>query len=311
MNHLAISSSPHFRAPAVTKTIMADVIIALLPAFAASVWIFGVRAFTLTAICVAACILFEYAYRRLTGQKQTIEDMSAVVTGMLLAFNLPVTMPLWQASIGCFAAIVIVKQLFGGIGKNFANPAIVGRIVLLISFATNMTTWQKPSASITTDAVTGATPLAILQETGGDLPSYFDLFIGQVGGSMGETCKLALLLGGAYLVFKKVITVTAPLAFMGTVFLFSFFLGGDPVFHLLSGGVVLGAIFMATDYSTTPTTELGKLIFGVGCGLITVLIRMYASYPEGVSFAILLMNLLTQHIDNLTAHKAFGGAYKK
>lgn len=308
MNNLVISSSPHFRAPTVTKTLMTDVAISLAPAFLAAVWVFGARAFILTAVCVAACVLFEYAYRRLCGLPQTIGDMSAVVTGILLAFNLPVTMPFWQAAIACFAAIVIVKQLFGGIGKNFANPAIVGRIVLLISFATNMTSWQTPSWYITPDTVTSATPLA-LSKAGAvaELPGYYDLFIGQIGGSMGETCKLALLLGGVYLVIKKVITITTPLAFMGSVFIFSWMFGADPVFHLLSGGVILGAVFMATDYATTPTTESGKLIFGIGCGLVTVVIRLYASYPEGVSFAILLMNLLTPHIDNLTAHKAFGG----
>lgn len=308
MNNLAITSSPHFRAPTVTRTLMSDVMTALLPALIASVLIFGFRAFLLSAVCVAACILFEYFYRRINGLPQTIGDLSAAVTGLLLAFNLPVTMPLWQAAIGCFVAIVIVKQFFGGIGKNFANPAIVGRIVLLISFATNMTSWQLPAKYITQDAVTGATPLAILQENGGTLPSYFDMFMGNIGGSMGETCKLALLLGGVYLVIRKTITITTPLAFMGTVFVASWLFGADPTYQLLAGGVFLGAIFMATDYVTTPTTESGKLIFGIGCGLITVVIRLFASYPEGVSFAILLMNILTPHIDNLTAHKAFGGA---
>lgn len=307
MNNLAITSSPHFRAPATTRTVMGDVCVALAPAFIASMLIFGLRAFLLSAVCVAACVFFEYAYRRITGLPQTIGDLSAVVTGLLLAFNLPVTMPLWQAAIGCFAAIVIVKQLFGGIGKNFANPAIVGRIVLLISFATNMTKWQLP-ARYMTDAVSGATPLELVAGAAGALPSYLDMFMGQIGGSMGETCKLALILGGVYLVARGVITVTTPLSFMGTVFVLSWVFGTDPLYQLLAGGVVLGAIFMATDYVTTPTTETGKLIFGIGCGLITVVIRLFASYPEGVSFAILLMNILTPHIDNLTAHKAFGGA---
>lgn len=307
MNNLVINSSPHFRAPTVTRTVMGDVILALVPALIASVIIFGFRAFLLSAVCVAACILFEYAYCRMMKLPQTAGDLSAAITGLLLAFNLPVTFPLWQAAIGCFVAVVIVKQMFGGIGKNFANPAIVGRIVLLLSFATNMTKWQASVKYTTADAVTGATPLGVLKE-GGALPNYLDMFMGNIGGSLGETCKLALLLGGIYLVARKVITVTTPVAFMGTVFIMSWALGADPVYQLLAGGVFIGAIFMATDYVTTPTTELGKLIFGVGCGIITVVIRLYAAYPEGVSFAILLMNILTPHIDNLTEHKAFGGA---
>jgi electron transport complex protein RnfD len=283
---------------------MGDVLLALLPALCASVWVFGARAFLLSAVCVASCMLFEYAYRRVCGLSQTAGDLSAAVTGLLLAFNLPVTLPLWQAAIGCFAAVVVVKQLFGGLGKNFANPAIVGRIVLLISFASGMTTWSAPS-KYAADAVSSATPLA----AGANAVSYMDMFLGQIGGSMGETCKLALLLGGLYLIIRRVISPTAPLAFCASVFLLAWLLGADPLYHLLAGGLVLGAFFMATDYSTTPTTEPGKLIFGVGCGIITVVIRLYASYPEGVSFAILLMNLLTPHIDRLTEKKAFGGAY--
>ncbi len=316
MNTLMITSSPHFRAPTVTRTIMADVLIALMPALFASVWLFGARAFLLAAVCVAACMLFEYAYRRALKLPQTVGDLSAAVTGLLLAFNLPVSLPLWQAAVGCFVAVVIVKQLFGGIGKNFANPAIVGRIVLLVSFAGNMTTWRLPFSA---DAATGATPLAMgvdamttpTTSVMGESFSYFEMLIGQIGGSMGETCKAALLLGGLYLIVRKVITPTVPLAFMGTVFVLSWIFGADPLYQLLAGGLILGALFMATDYVTTPTTETGKLIFGVGCGLITVVIRLWASYPEGVSFAILLMNILTPHIDSLTTHKAFGGAYKK
>jgi electron transport complex protein RnfD len=239
----------------------------------------------------------------------TIGDLSAAVTGVLLAFNLPVTMPLWMAAIGCFVAIVIVKQLFGGLGRNFANPAIVGRIVLLVSFTGQMTTWATP-ALLGSDAVTGATPLALAaaSSAGQTLPSYLDLFLGAVGGSLGETCKLTLLLGGVYLVVRKVITVTTPLVFIAATALFSGILGADPLYQVLSGGLILGAIFMATDYVTTPTTEVGKVIFGVGCGLITVIIRLYAGYPEGVSFAILLMNIVTPHIDRLCSHRAFGEA---
>jgi electron transport complex protein RnfD len=215
---------------------------------------------------------------------------------------------------------VIVKQLFGGIGKNFANPAIVGRIVLLVSFSTGMTTWALPSkykyvdamtAATSPDATTVATPLALGEAALGKPFTYMDMFMGDISGSMGEVAKVALLIGFAYLLLRRVITPTAPIAFMGSVYLLAWALGADPLFHLLAGGVMLGAIFMATDYSTTPTTELGKLIFGIGCGVITVAIRFWAAYPEGVSFAILIMNILTPHIDSLTAHKAFGGAYKK
>lgn len=299
-----VNSSPHLRSTATTRGIMTDVLIALIPSLIAAAFIFGYRAIVVCAVCVAAGVLFEYVYRRLMKLPQTAGDASAAVTGLLLAFNLPSTIPLWMAVIGCFVAIVIVKQLFGGLGRNFANPAIVGRIVLLISFAAPMTSWAVPRAFQTADAITGATPLAMPSV----LPSYGHLFLGTVGGSLGETCKLALLLGFAYLLLRRVITPTAPVAFAGTVFVLAWVLGQDPVYHLLSGGLILGAVFMATDYVTTPVTEKGKLIFGIGCGIITVIIRFYAAYPEGVSFAILLMNILTPHIDNLCTVKAFGGA---
>jgi electron transport complex protein RnfD len=290
------------RSKTVTRTVMQDVLIALTPAFVMSIVIFGFRALIVEAVCVATAVLSEYFYRKLMRLSNTVTDLSAAVTGLLLAFNLPVGIPLWMAMIGSFVAVVIVKQLFGGIGKNFANPAIVGRIVLLISFATPMTTWALPNA---VDAVTGATPLA-----GGAVGSYMELFLGNIGGSLGETCKLALLLGGVYLVARKIITPTIPLAFMGTVVVLSAVLWQDPLFHLLTGGVMLGAIFMATDYVTSPTTEFGKLIFGIGCGLITIVIRLYAGYPEGVSFAILLMNIVAPLIDRYTPIKAFGAAKK-
>ena len=307
---LVITSSPHFRATTTTRIIMTDVLIALLPTLAAATYIFGFRSLLVSVFCVTFCICLEFVYQRLMGQKYTYLDMSAAITGLLLAFNLPATIPLWMAAIGCFAAIIIVKQLFGGLGKNFANPAIVGRIVLLVSFATQMTRWALPRAQqALTDSVTGATPLAL---SGADMisqrPEYLDMFLGMIGGSLGETCKLTLLLGGAYLVIRKVISPTAPLAFMGTVFLLTWIFGQDPVYHLLAGGLILGAIFMATDYVTTPVTEKGKLIFGIGCGVFTVIIRLWASYPEGVSFAILLMNILTPHIDRACSIKAFGGA---
>lgn len=284
---------------------MQDVLIALIPALIASTIIFGARSLILSFFCMLCSVLFEYLYRLVMKRSMTVRDLSAAVTGLLIAFNLPVTMPLWMAAIGCFAAIVIVKQLFGGLGRNFANPAIVGRIVLLVSFTGQMTSWAAPRLS---DAVSSATPLTAISSASITPPGYLDLFLGNIGGSLGETCKLALLLGGVYLVIRKVITITTPVVYIGTVFLMSWLLGADPLYQILSGGLILGAIFMATDYVTTPTTETGKAIFGLGCGIVTVLIRLYAGYPEGVSFAILLMNIVTPHIDRLCNNKAFGGA---
>lgn len=303
---LVINSSPHFRSETTTTGIMTDVIIALVPTLLAAIYIFGYRVIMVSAVCVAASVLFEYGYCRLLKLPDPVGDLSAVVTGLLIAFNLPSSIPLWMAVIGCFVAVVIVKQLFGGLGRNFANPAIVGRIVLSISFAVQMTAPGTPRSLHTADIVTGATPLSAQE----NLPSYLELFLGFVGGSLGETCKLTLLIGFAYLLVRKVISPTIPLVFMGTVFIMTWTLGYDPVLHLLSGGLILGAVFMATDYVTTPVTEKGKIIFGIGCGIITVLIRLYASYPEGVSFSILLMNIVTPHIDNLCTIKAFGGAEK-
>lgn len=292
------------RSKTVTRTIMQDVLIALCPTLIASIIIFGFRSLLVCAVCVATSVLSEYIYRKLMHLTTTVTDLSAAVTGLILAFNLPVGIPLWMAMIGCFVAVVIVKQLFGGLGKNFANPAIVGRIMLFISFATPMTTWALPMSQRTADAVTGATPLA----TGAGSVSYLQMFLGNIGGSLGETCKLTLLIGFIYLVVRRVISISAPVAFMATVFVFALVAGQDPLYHLLAGGVILGSVFMATDYVTTPTTERGKVIFGIGCGVITMVIRLFAAYPEGVSFSILLMNILAPHIDRLTSIKAFGGA---
>ena len=286
---------------------MLNVIIALIPALIAAVVIFGFRALLVTAVCVVSCVFFEYLYRTLMKKDNTTSDLSAIVTGMLLAFNLPVTIPIWMAVIGCFVSIVIVKQLFGGIGQNFANPAIVGRIVLFLSFSSAMSNWVEPFYYRNAEAVTTATPLALLSDPAAAAPDNLDLFLGINGGCLGETCALALLIGGVYLVIRRIINPMAPVAFIGTVFVGSFLLGLDPVAQILSGGLMLGAIFMATDYATTPVTFWGKLIFGVGCGLITLLIRNFASYPEGVSFAILLMNILTPYIEKVTRPRVFGG----
>ncbi len=304
-NKLIVSVSPHVKDTASTSSIMLAVVAALTPAAFASVLIFGYRSAVMIVTCILASVLFEYIYRVLLKKRNTIGDCSAIVTGMLLAFNLPVTCPLWMAVLGCFVAIVAVKQLFGGIGRNFANPAIVARIVLLISFSSHMSTWLLPQPTgngLGIDLVSGATPLS----HGGVAPNTLLMLLGVRGGSLGETCIVALLVGGLYLIIRKVITPTIPLCFLGTVVALSLLFGQDPVLQLLSGGVVLGAFFMATDYTTSPTTESGKAIFAVGCGLLTMVIRTFGSYPEGVSFAILFMNILTPHIERWTMTKPFG-----
>lgn len=280
---------------------MLNVIIALLPALAAGCYIFGLRALLLTAVCTVSCVVFEFCCRKLMKRDNTIGDLSAVVTGVILAMNLPVTLPLWMAVVGSFVAIVIAKQLFGGIGQNFANPAVTARIVLMLSFPTAMTNWAVPFFyKDGIDAVTGPTPLV-----SGDA-SYMDLFLGNVGGCLGETCALALLIGGLYLAARRIISLAAPVSFIGALALLSFIGGDDPLYAILSGGVFLGAFFMATDYATTPITTKGKIVFGLGCGIITFIIRHFGSYPEGVSFSILLMNVLTPYIEQITRTKVFG-----
>lgn len=302
---LLVSPSPHVRDSATTTRIMLDVIIALMPALVASVIIFGFRALAVVAVCVAVCVLSEWLFEKICKRDVTVGDLSAVVTGVLLAFNLPVTIPLWQAAFGSVVAIVAVKQLFGGIGKNFANPAITARIVMLLSFSSTMTSFVAGN-----DAVSGATPLALMAADT-ELPSLADMFLGKHAGSLGETCTVALLIGGIYLIVRRVITWHTPVVYIATVFIFTLILGEDPVYQILSGGLMLGAIFMATDYSTTPPTKWGKVIFGFGCGIITVLIRVFGNYPEGVSFAILFMNILTPYISIWTRRRPFGGAKRK
>lgn len=307
-NKLIVSASPHIRDNATTSTIMRDVLIGLAPAMVAATFIFGFRALLLTAVCVAACIVFEYGTERILGRKNTISDLSAAVTGVILAFNLPVQLPLWMAVVGCFFAIVIVKQLFGGIGNNFANPAIAARIFLLLSFSQPMITWLQVSNGHAVQGVYGATPLALISagETA-NLPSLTQMLLGARGGCMGETCALALLIGGCYLIYRRVITPTIPLSFLGGVLVLSLLFGVNPAYELLAGGLMIGAFFMATDYTTSPITEKGKIIFGLGCALITMVIRVFGSYPEGVSYSILLMNIITPHINRMVRNKAFGG----
>ena len=312
---LIVSVSPHLHSGSSTQGIMRDVLIALLPAVAASVVFFGPRALLVEAVCVAVCVLCEWAFEKICKRPVTVADLSAAVTGLLLALNLPVGIPLWQAAFGSFVSIVLVKQMFGGIGYNFANPAITARVIMLVAFSGAMTTWVEPSLSAaaeavssgTVDAVTYATPLALLKNGGQGLPSLLDMFLGARGGSMGETSCLALLIGGVYLIARKVITWHTPVAFIGAVVVLSALLGQDPLYQMMAGGLFIGAFFMATDYTTSPPTPAGKLIFGVGCGLITVAIRVWGNYPEGVSFSILLMNVLNPYICKWTQPKPLGG----
>ncbi len=305
-NKLHISVSPHIHSKNSTQRIMLDVLISLLPATIAGIVIFGLNALLVIAVCVAVCVLGEFVFNKITKKPLTISDLSAAVTGLLLALNLPANVPLWQAGVGSLFAIIIVKCIFGGIGRNVVNPAITGRVFMLVAFS-SMT-----KAAFPLDSTAGATPLAEIV-TGKEV-ILTDLLLGNVGGAIGETCKVALLIGGVYLLVRRVITWHIPVAFIGTTFIFTlavhefdFMLA---LSLILSGGLLLGAFFMATDYVTSPTTPLGKIIFGVGAGLITVLIREWGIYPEGVSFAILIMNILNPYIDMLTARKLFGGAKK-
>ena len=299
-DRLIVTASPHIRDASTTRGLMGNVVIALLPAVLAAGLIFGVQALVLVAVTTLACVAFEYIYEKLLKKSNTVGDLSAVVTGIILALNMPVGMPLWIAVVGAFVAIIITKQLFGGLGYNFANPALVGRIVLFLSFSKTMTAWVFP------DAVSSATPLA--QLAAGQKPELLTLLLGNHGGCIGETCALALLLGGAYLLIRGVITWQTPVCFVGTVFVLSLVLGQDALRQVLSGGLLLGAFFMATDYVTAPQTYWGRALFGIGAGLLTCLIRFYGSYAEGVSFAILFMNILTPYLSRWTQSKPLGGA---
>lgn len=307
MNKLIVSSSPHFHAKDTTATIMLDVIIALVPAMIASVILFGFRAAVIILTCVAACVLSEYISRRVMKRRQTVGDLSCVVTGILLAMNLPVSISPIIAAFGGVIAIVVVKQMFGGIGQNFVNPALTARIILMNSFPAKMTAWTAPMDHAFADAVTTATPLGILGEgTGEALPSYLDMFLGNTGGCLGETCALALLIGGIYLVARRVISPVIPVTYLATAALLSFVLGRDPLIDLLSGGLMLGAIFMATDYTTSPINFGGRIVYAVGCGVLTILIREFGSLPEGVSYSIVLMNILVPLIERFVKPRAFG-----
>lgn len=302
MSLLTVSSSPHIRTEKTTQLIMLDVIIALLPAAVAGIVIFGINALFTILTCVITAVLSEFIFDKIVKKRNTVTDLSAVVTGLLLAMNLSVNVPLWQAAVGSVFAIVVVKCLFGGIGQNFANPAITARVFMLISFSD-----MAQSAFPAIDTVASATPLSAESDA---MPSLLEMLLGLKGGAIGEVCTAALLLGGVYLIIRNVISWQTPVSFILTVFVCSFIFYGsfnDALYQIMAGGLMIGAFFMATDYATSPVNNLGKLIFGIGCGLITCLIRFWGSYPEGVSFAILFMNILTPYIEKLTAKKPFGG----
>ena len=319
-NKLVVSASPHDRTHKTVRNIMLDVIIALVPALIASVVFFGPRALLIECIAVSTCVIFEYFSRFVMKRNQTVGDLSAVITGLLLAFNLPVSIPLWMVPIGSAVAIVVAKQFFGGIGQNFVNPAIAGRIVLLTSFPVAMSTWTAPLTwSQNLDGMTSPSPLGDIHKmvSDGITPdaTLTEMLLGWRAGCLGETCAIAIILGGVYLIARKVISPTIPLVYIGTVALFMLVAGkGDlrfVAYELLGGGLMLGAFFMATDYTTSPITFKGKIIFAVGCGLVTSIIRIFGNLPEGVSYSIILMNILVPLIENITIPKPFGTPKKE
>ncbi len=319
MDLLKVTSSPHMRHEDSTSIIMLDVIISLIPALIWGTYIFGTRALLMCAVSCASSVVFEFLYRKIMKKNCTISDLSAVVTGLLLAFTMPVSAPLWMPVIGTFFAIVIVKQLYGGIGKNFVNPALAARVFLFIAFPSEMSTFVKPRtvlsgfSSVHTDAIASATPLESIKD--GILPSYnkFECFIGNIPGCIGEVSVLLLFAGALYLFVRRIISWQIPFSYILTVAIISYLFtpsGFDhieyTIYQICTGGLVLGAFFMATDYSSSPLTNTGRIIYGVGCGLITMFIRRFGGYPEGVSFAILIMNCLVLPIDKWTKPTAFG-----
>lgn len=309
-SRMYLSISPHIRSKISTTSIMLDVIIALLPTTIAGCVIFGLRSLVVVTVCVLAAVASEFIFNLIMKKDQTIGDLSAVVTGLLLGLNLTASIPLWQAAVGSVFAIIIVKCIFGGLGCNVVNPAITARVFMLIAF-TAVTSSASPTI---VDTASGATPLDVLKGNDGSIPSILNLFLGIKGGAIGEVCIVALIIGGIYLIVRRVITWHIPVTFIATVFIFSFIFAdfdfNSAIIFTLSGGLFIGAIFMATDYVTSPSTPLGKIIFAFGAGFITVIIRFYAIYPEGVSFAILLMNIVNPYIETLTKRKIFGGREK-
>lgn len=309
---LRVSASPHIRSPRTTRAIMLDVILALIPAMIASVFIFGPRSLAIIAVSVAASVTTEALCNLAMKREQSIGDLTAIVTGLLLAYGLPASLPLWMAALGAIVSIGAAKMLFGGLGDNFANPAITGRIFLAVSFGSYMSNsvvlGRIVNEGLTSDLISQATPLAVARNmVEGDIPDYLTLFLGNHAGMIGEVSILALLIGALWLLLRGVIDLWIPLSMITTTVLLCWLAGGDPLMHLMSGGLIIGAFFMATDYVTSPITVKGKIIFGIGCGLLTFLMRMYSGMPEGVSFAILIMNIMTPHINNWTKPVTMGG----
>ena len=304
--NLAVSSSPHLRSGASTRRIMQEVCLALAPAGIAGIVLFGAHAAALIAASVITCVLSEFIYQKLAKEKTTIGDWSAVVTGLLLAYNLPANAPIWLAVVGGVIAIVLVKQMFGGIGSNFMNPALTARAILFVSWSSLMSSY--PQTTFAVDATSSATPLALMGAGSVTDVNLWNLMIGNCSGVLGETCKLAIIAGGVYMLIRRIIDWRIPVTFIGTVFLCYLLKDGAEmaVYQVFAGGLMLGAFFMATDYATSPVTGVGKLIMGVGCGILLFVIRAYASYPEGCSFAILFMNVVTPLIDKFTAPMPFG-----
>ncbi len=326
MNMFTVSGSPHIQGDESTKKIMYGVVIAMAPAMLVSIYYFGLDAVRVLLLATVSCLVFEWIIQKyLIKEPSTIADGSALVTGILLAFNVPTNLPGWMVVIGALVAIGMAKMSFGGLGKNIFNPALVARVFLLISFPVQMTSWPKPKAITEglADVITGPTPLGIVKEgldagksmteLQSDLPPFIDYLTGQMGGSMGEVSAIALILGGLYMIWKKIITWEIPVSVLLTVFVFSGILwlidpqyNADPMFHLVTGGLLLGAIYMATDMVTSPMTKGGQLVFGFGVGLLTILIRIWGAYPEGVSFAILLMNAVVPLINKGFKPRRFG-----
>lgn len=320
---VVITSSPHIKSKEDTKSIMLDVLLALIPSLAASTYVFGLRAILMTAVSIIACMVFEAIYDKIVGKENTVTDLSAAVTGVLLAFVCPVTLPYWMLIIGDGIAIIFAKCIFGGLGKNFINPALAGRAFLLASWPVAMTTWVAARSHVglgsTADVVSTATPMAILKGSAeGDLPSVMSVFLGVTGGSMGEVSAVLLLVGGIYLLVRKVITIHIPASYILTVAVLAAIFPAEGYGHLeymlyaiFGGGLMLGAIFMATDYSTTPVSKKGQIVFGIGCGLLTTMIRFFGGYPEGVCYSILLMNTTVWLIDKYTRPTKFGAPAKQ
>jgi electron transport complex protein RnfD len=313
MANFVVSGTPHVRSKESIQSIMRDVIIALVPASVMGIYYFGVRALILMVAAIVSAVFFEWLYEKLLKKPVTISDLSAVVTGLLLAMNMPASAPVWVAIVGSAFAIIFAKQLFGGLGQNFINPALAGRAFLLASYPTEMTSWTS-AGNFGADAVSVATPLAQLK--GGVMPdaSFTDVLVGNIGGCIGETCAIALIIGGIYLIAKHVINWKVPVIYIATVFVLTALIGRDglrvPVYEIFAGGLMLGAFFMATDYASSPVTAKGQVIFALGCGLITTLIRIFGGYPEGVSYSILIMNLTVPLIERFTEPTIFGALPK-